>query len=187
MKSPRKSAALASLGALLTVLLMACGDDGDDSPAEEIAGGAAEIDASAGPSDADNEKVATVGECNPPDGLLGKVAVQRQLLLNVALARGENFEAIQSENPLDPETFRSVADVLDNLDLAGVPSYPQFDGAEEVVADLRKTADLLQAVLEAGTDTADPAWQELSQFYTLDFFVQHSASLDYYLNEAGCV
>ncbi len=55
-----------------------------------------------------------------------------------------------------------------------------------IAEDLRKTADLLQAALAAGGDTADPAWTALSEFYTQKLFVRHNASIAYYLREAGC-
>lgn len=184
MQSMRKSAALLSLGVLLTALLMGCGGD---NPAEETAGGTtlAESGDSPDPADSSNEEVATQAECDLPEDLLGRFVIQRQLVLNVASAKGANLEAIQSGNPLDPEVFRAIADALDSLDLSGIPAM-QFGPAEDVIADLRRTADLLQAALDAGTDTADPAWQELNEFYTGEFFARHSTSVDYYLTEANC-
>lgn len=175
MKPASRSAVLVSLGALLAVLLMGCG--GDDAPT----GSSTDVpDSAAGGAAAE-------AECNVPDGLLDRFNLQRQLVLNLALAGGENLETVQSVGPPEPETFRSVADVLAGLDLSGIASNPQFDGAEAIVADLHTTADLLQAALVAGTDTADPAWQELTEFYTQEFFVRHNASVGYYLSEAGCV
>lgn len=185
MRPARKAAVLTSLGALLAVLLMGCGDE---SPTEEAAGDATttETGASADPAGSADGNVATDVACDLPEGLLNRLTVQRQLVRNVASAGGENLDAVQSGDPLDPETFRTVADVLDRLDLSGVTSNPQFDAPEDVIADLRKTADLLQAALDAGTDTADPAWQELTEFFTAEFFARHGASVNYYLTEAGC-
>lgn len=186
MQPARRFAVLASLGALVAVLLTGCGNDG---PAEETAGGGgpAGTDASSDPSGSTGEDIAPDGGCDLPEGLLARFNQQRQLLLSVASAGGDNLDVIQSANPLEPETFRSVADVLDGLDLAGVAPNPQFDGPQDVVADLHRTADLLQAALDAGSDTADPAWQELAEFVTPEFFTRHGASVNYYLSEAGCV
>src|SRR5690554_1087629 len=185
MKLPRKSAALASLGALLAVLLMGCGGDG---AAEGAAGGPASAETGA-PADQPDPapEAGTEAECDLPEGLAARLNLQRQLVLSVASSGGENLEAVQSTNPLEPELFRSLADTLDGLDLSGVAANPHFDPPEDVVADLRKTADLLQAALDAGSDSADPAWRELSEFYTEEFFTRHNASVSYYLSEAGCV
>lgn len=189
MKPVKRSAVLVSLGALLAVLLMGCG--GDDAPegSEGSADGAATAGSEASPdtADASGEQAATATECDPPDGLVERLGLQRQLVLNLAQAEGENLEAIQSSGPPEPETFRSVADILDSLDLSGIAANSPFEAPEDVVADLRKTADLLEAALAAGTDTADPAWRALTEFFTQEFFVQHNASVGYYLNEAGCV
>jgi len=183
--STRKSAALASLGVLLAVLLMGCGGD---SPAPEKVSDPVTTDADtpADHTDASLEDVDAELECTLPGSLLADLTIQRQLVLNVAVAGGANLNSVQATSPLEPDVFRSTADVLDGLDLSGLQSVPQFDAPEDVVADLRKTADLLEAALAAGDDTSHPAWQELKDFYTPEFFTRHSSSVNYYLSSAGC-
>src|SRR5690606_5901195 len=132
--STRKSAALASLGVLLAVLLMGCGGD---SPAPEKVSDPVTTDADtpADHTDASLEDVDAELECTLPGSLLADLTIQRQLVLNVAVAGGANLNSVQATSPLEPDVFRSTADVLDGLDLSGLQSVPQFDAPEDVVAD----------------------------------------------------
>ena len=182
MKLMPRSAALLSLGALLAVPLMSCSTE--TTPEDPAA---ADTEAPADVTDPSDEQAAAKLDCQLPDDLLERLNLERQLVLNLALAGGGNLEAIESASTLEPETFRSVADVLDGLDLSGIASNPQFDEPDDIVRDLHETAGLLEGALAAGADTADPAWTELTEFYSQEFFVRHNASVGYYLNEAGCV
>jgi hypothetical protein len=181
-----KSAVLLPLGAMLAVALMGCG--GDDAPEEGAEAEApAETDLPDDEVDPSDEEGAPDSNCDLPGDLLERLNTDRQTVLNLALAEGANLEAVESIGLPEPDTFRSVAEVLDGLDLSGIPSNPQFDEPGDIVIDLHETADLLEAALAAGADAADPAWTELTEFYLQDFFVRHNASIGYYLNEAGCV
>lgn len=167
--------------ALLALSVVGCSSTGEADPPDTDAT-AAPVEATGAPED----QAAAEAECNIPDGLLDRLGLERQLVLNLAMAEGSNLEDVQSLGGPEPDTFRSVADVLDGLDLSGVEPRPNFDEPDDIVADLRETADLLEAALAAGTDTTDPAWRALTEFYTQDFFIQHNASINYYLDEAGC-
>lgn len=175
-----KSAAVLSLSSL-AVLLVGCG--GEDTSGGPVGDATAPAEA----ADAPDQTTAADVECDLPDGLLEQIGLERQLVLNLAMAEGDNLETVESAGPPDPESFRSLAEVLDGLDLSAASADAQFDEPDDVVADLNETADLLGAALAAGADTADPAWTALSAFYTQEFFVRHNASVNYYLNEAGCV
>lgn len=184
-----KSAAVSSLGALLAVALTGCGsDDMTDEATEAEAADSADVEEPSGDDAEAEDDGAAEPACDLPADLLERLNLERQLVLNLAMAGGDNLESIESAaGTPEPETFRSLADALDGLDLSGIPSNPQFDEPNDLVGDLSETADLLEAALAAGTDAADPAWQALSDFYTQEFFVRHNASVGYYLTEAGCV
>lgn len=173
MKPTRNAVVPFSLLALFFLPIVGCGTE-------------AETDASA-QAEVPTEEVAAEPDCRLPAGLLGQLNVQRQFVLNLAQTGGRNLEAVQGMGTPEPATFRSVADILDDLDLSSIPSNSAFDAPDEIVRDLRRTADLLEASLAAGTATAEPAWTALAEFYTQEFFVRHNASLGYYLGEAGCV
>ncbi|HEX6194582.1 MAG TPA: hypothetical protein VFZ37_01645 [Jiangellaceae bacterium] len=180
-----KSARLLLLAAVV-VSALGCSGDGepDASTAEEPA---AQDSADNVDTGTDDEDGLEQPECELPDDLVQTLGQERQLVLNLALAEGGNFETVASAGLPESGTFRSVADALGGLDLSGIPSNPNFDGPDDIVADLHETADLLDAALAAGADTTDPAWSALSEFYTQDFFTRHNASVGYYLTEAGCV
>ena len=168
--------------ALLALGVAGCSSTGEpDPPGTDTTGAPADV------ADSSEEPPAAEAECNMPEGLLDRFNLERQLVLNLALAEGANFESVQVMSGPEPGTFRSVADVLDGLDPSGIAPHPSFDDPDDIIADLRETADLLEAALAAGTDTADPAWRELTEFYTQGFFVQHNASMSHLLEEAGCV
>lgn len=183
-----KSAALSSLGALLAVALTGCGsDDMPDEAAEAETADSADVEEPSGDDVETEDDGAAEPACDLPADLLERLNLERQLVLNLAMAEGGNLESVESVGTPEPETFRSLADALDGLDLSAISSNQQFDEPDDLIGDLNETADLLEAALAAGTDAADPAWQALSDFYTQEFFVRHNASVGYYLTEAGCV
>lgn len=138
-------------------------------------------------AEAPTEEVTAETECHLPDGLLQRFGSQRQLVLNLAQAEGRNRASVEAMGAPEPATFRSLADVLDDVDLSSVAPNAAFDAPDDLVQNLRQTADLLEAALATSSEGDDPAWTALAEFYTQAFFVRHNASVGYYLNEAGCV
>lgn len=138
-------------------------------------------------AEAPGEEVVAETECRLPDGLLERFGLHRQLVLNLAQTEGRNRESVEGMGVPEPGTFRSVADALDGRDLSNVTPNAAFDAPDDLVQDLRQTADLLEAALATRGEGAEPAWTALAEFYTQEFFVRHNASIGYYLNEAGCV
>ncbi|MQA90482.1 MAG: hypothetical protein GEU90_09630 [Gemmatimonas sp.] len=173
MKPTTNSLALLPLLALLALPVVGCGTEGETDAFRQ--------------AEAPTEEVAAEPECSLPDGLLERLNFHRQQVLNLAQTGGGNLEAVQGMGAPEPATFRSVADILEDLDLSSVASNSAFDAPDDIVRDLRQTADLLEVALAADSETADPAWTALAEFYTQEFFVRHNASLGYYLDEAGCV
>lgn len=157
----------------LILSAVGCGEEGEtDAPAR---------------AEAPTEEVTAEPECHLPDGLLQRFGSQRQLVLNLAQAEGRNRATVEDMGAPEPATFRSVADVLDDVDLSSVAPNAAFDAPEDLVDNLRQTADLLEAALATSGEGGDPAWTTLAEFYTQEFFVRHNASVGYYLDEAGCV
>ncbi|MBX2796598.1 MAG: hypothetical protein KTR31_02980 [Myxococcales bacterium] len=119
--------------------------------------------------------------------LLEAFGLERQLVLNLALAQGDNYDTMAKTTGLpDPATFRGMADGFEGFDTSSIEPNPFFDEPAQIIVDLRTTADLLETALDAGSDSSDPAWADLAAFYTNGFFVGHGSSINYYLGEAGC-
>lgn len=173
MQRPVHSVLLAGI-TCLSMMCAACGGEGDQTAGADAASGS------------DREKAA---DCSAfSQDLLTKYGLQKQLVLNLAMARGRNLKSMQeTTGGPEPATFRRLGAGFEGFDWAGIETLPNFDTPDVIARDLGKTADLLQNALAAGDNSADPAWAELSEFYTQKFFVRHNSSISYYLSEAGCV
>ncbi|MFP4003335.1 MAG: hypothetical protein ACLFV8_06135 [Alphaproteobacteria bacterium] len=161
----RNRLVLAAVAGGLSLAMTACGESGTEAGGSAPSA-AAEIDCSAFPGD-----------------LLTRWGREKQLVLNLSLAKGSNLEAMrETTGAPDPETFRTLAAGFESTDFPGVEPLDSFDAPDVIAADLRKTADLLETALTSGGD----AWTALSDFYTQKFFVHHNGSISYWLSEAGC-
>jgi len=182
------NAVILSVAAMLALLCSACGES---PPAQ---GSSAESSAE---TDGTPEGAAPAGEAVPtpeancaafPRDLLDKYGLQKQLVLNLSMAGGRNLKTMrETMGAPEPETFRRMAAGFENFDASGIEPIANFDTPDVITRDLGRTADLLAAALAAGEHSGDPAWTELSEFYTQKFFVHHNASISYYLNKADCV
>lgn len=180
MHIPNRLIVLAALTSL-SLLCAACG--GENETAGEAAPEAASPETAASPGG-----TAKSGCSAFTKDLLDRWGMEKQLVLNLSLAKGGNLKTMRETMSLpDPATFRSLAAAFDGLDTDSIEPMNMFDTPQTISGDLRKTADLLQAALAAGGDTADPAWTALSEFYDQKFFIRHNSSISYYLGEAGCI
>lgn len=132
----------------------------------------------------DGPGVVDCGDITPDR--LKELGLERQLVLNLALASGSNYGTLSELGSLpSPATFRDFADDFEALDLSGI-DQGLFDPPSQVVDDLRTTGDLLEDALAAGDAKGDPAWTALHEFYTQELYVSHNSALGYYIGEAGC-
>lgn len=174
----------AALSAVVALALI-CTSCGDSQPTEADASG----DKAAPAASAHKAGGPLVPDCSLfPKELLDKYGLQKQLVLNFAMAQGRNLKTMrETMGAPEPATFRRLASAFESFDPDGIKPVANFDAADVIARDLRKTADLLEHALAAGDNTADPAWAALSAFYTQTFFVHHNASISYYLSNAGCM
>jgi hypothetical protein len=126
--------------------------------------------------------------CSVSKDVLGKIGIQRQLVLNLSMGKGSNLKSMEETMGVpEPALFRQLATVMDELAEGGVKPSPIFDAPDLVAQDLNKTAELLENALAAREHLTHPSWAELSEFYNQKFFVRHNSAINYYLNEAGCL
>lgn len=157
----------------LCLALAACGGEGETAQNTGATGSA---------------EAAAAGCTAFSDELIRKWGLERQLVLNLAMAGGNNLKTLRETAGVpDPATFRAMADAFRASDFSGVEPLDMFDAPDVIAAHLTRTADLLSAALAAGGDTQDVAWTALSEFYTQGFFVRHNASVTYYLGEMDCI
>jgi hypothetical protein len=122
-----------------------------------------------------------------PAGLLEQVGMGYQMVRNLALAGGKNLATMEKNNMAPaPETFRSFADVFEQLDVSGVETLPNFDKPEIAAPSIRELADKLEAALTQKDNLDHPAWSELAEFSKRPLNRQQQ-SVNYYLSELGCL
>jgi len=153
----------------LCLTLAACGGgEGDlqESEATSEASAAADFDCSAVTED-----------------LLIRVGIGYQLVKQIDPER--NLETMEASGGLpDPEAFRDMADVMAGMD-ASEMDLLQFMPPEELAAELRQLANLLESALAQRDYPADPAWQTLRDFVA-ESAARQQMSASYLLDEAGC-
>jgi len=155
--------------ASLCLTLAACGG-GDGAPeASEVAA-----------------EVAAAGEfdCSAvTEDLLVRVGIGYQLVMQIDPER--NLETMEATGGLpDPEAFREMADVMADMD-ASEMELLQFMPPEELAAELRQLANLLEAALAQRDYPADPAWQTLRDF-VIASAPRQQMSVSYLLDQASC-
>ena len=158
------------MAAGLGLALAACGGG-------EGAAGESEATAEArGPGDFDCGSVT--------EDLLVRVGIGHQLVIQIDPER--NLESMEATGGLpEPEAFREMADVMAGMDASGIELL-QFMPPEELAAELRQLADLLEAALARRDYPADPAWQTLRDFVVTSI-PRQQMSMSYLLDEAGCL
>jgi hypothetical protein len=156
------------LNAGLCLALAACG--GGESAGEEAD---ATSDASAGDFD-----------CSAvTEDLLVRVGIGYQLVKQIDPER--NLETMEATGGLpDPGAFRDMAEVMEGMDTSEMELL-QFLPPEELAAQLRQLATLLEEALAQRDYPADPAWETLRGF-VMQSAPRQQMSLGYLLDEAGC-
>ena len=119
-----------------------------------------------------------------PEDLVRQAAMGYTAVRQLDPAR--NLETLEEFGGLpDPSVFRAFADLFEQLDTSGIEAM-QFDTPDTTAVGQRQLADLLEAALSVRDDPAHAAWSAFRAFAD-ENLTRQQLSMNYYMNEAGCV